>query len=212
MIIINFKTYKEGTGKNAIKLAGIASKFKEVYVAVQAADIFSVSKVNKRVLSQHIDSIEHGRNTGFILAESVKEAGAIGTLINHSEHRISKRMIKDVVKRCRELKMLSIVCVKSAREGKKIIKFKPDVIAYEEPRLIAGKIPITNLTKKIRKFIKIIRKRDKRIKILCGAGISKPEDFKIALKEGYNGVLISSAIMQTKNPARLIKEFVKKLK
>lgn len=211
MIIINFKTYKEGTGKNAVKLARAASRFKDIYLAVQAADIFPVSKVNKRVLAQHIDPIEHGRNTGFVLTEDVKEAGAIGTLINHSEHRISKRMIGGIIKRCRELKMMSVACVKNLREAKRVLRFNPDVIAYEEPKLIATGNPITNQTKKIRRFVRVVRKRNKRIKILCGAGISKPDDLSVALREGYEGVLISSAIVQSKNPARLIREFVKKL-
>ncbi|MBI2449120.1 triosephosphate isomerase [Candidatus Pacearchaeota archaeon] len=208
MIIINFKTYKEGTGKNALKLARISSRFKDVYLAVQAADIFPVAKLNKKVLSQHIDPIGHGRNTGYILPESVKEAGAIGTLINHSEHRMYFADIKSIVERCKELKMMSVVCVKNLWEAKRIMKLSPDVIAYEEPKLIAGRIPITSLTGKIRKFIQSVRKRNSKIKVLCGAGISKPQDLEVALREGYDGVLISSAIVQAKNPALLIREFI----
>lgn len=210
MIIINFKTYKEATGKNAVRLARIAAQFKQVYVAVQAADILSVSKVNKRVLSQHVDPIYPGRNTGFVLAEDVKEDGAIGTLINHSEHRLFFKDIKMVVERCKELKMLSVVCVKGLWEAKRILKLNPDVLAYEEPKLIAGNIPITSKTEKIRKFIQVVRKRNSKIKVLCGAGISNPDDLSVALREGYDGVLMSSAIVKAKNPAGLMKEFVKR--
>ena len=40
------------------------------------------------VFAQHIDPIKPGNSTGHILAESVKEAGAVGTLINHSERQL----------------------------------------------------------------------------------------------------------------------------
>ena len=207
MIIVNFKTYPEGTGKNAVKLAKIISKYNGFYVAVQPADISRVVGATKKVLAQHIDPINPGRGTGYILPESVKSAGAVGTLINHSEHRISLKEVGILIERCRELKLRSVVCVKNIREALKVLKFKPSVIAYEEPKLIGTGIPITGQTSKIQKFIRIFRKKDKVIPVLCGAGISHAEDMRIAVREGYEGVLVASSIVKSKNPEKLIKEF-----
>src|SRR3989338_5016291 len=93
IIIINFKTYASATGKNAVKLAkiceSVAKKSKtNIAVAVQAADIYRVAQaVAIPVLSQHIDDVDYGSNTGSVLPEDVKQNGAEGPLLNHSEKR-----------------------------------------------------------------------------------------------------------------------------
>src|SRR3989344_7198612 len=103
LIIVNFKTYKEAIGRNALKLAQICEKVaidtnSNIAVAVQAADIYRISQcVEIPVLAQHIDNADYGQFTGYVLAEAVKEAGAVGSLLNHSEHRLSLDIIKDII-------------------------------------------------------------------------------------------------------------------
>ena len=95
MIIINFKTYLEATGQRAVELAKQAEKASKetgVYIGVapQFCDIKAVADaVEIPVYAQHIDPIKPGSNTGHVLAEAVKQAGAVGTLINHSERQIN---------------------------------------------------------------------------------------------------------------------------
>jgi len=82
MIIVNFKTYSEATGRNAVELAKKAEKVSDetkvsIIVAPQFADISAVAKAVKiPVFAQHIDPIRPGSYTGHVLADSVKEAGA----------------------------------------------------------------------------------------------------------------------------------------
>jgi len=108
IIIINFKTYEESTGDNAIKLAEICNKIAEetktsIAIAVQSTDIYRISKiVSIPVLSQHIDEIDFGKNTGFLLPESVKQAGAKATLLNHSEHRLDFDLLKSSIERAKQ--------------------------------------------------------------------------------------------------------------
>ena len=113
LIVVNFKTYKEATGENAVKLAkqceAAARKAKgkaKVAVAVQAADIFRVAAaVDTKIISvfaQHIDANGQGKSTGFVTAESVAGAGASGTLLNHAEHKIT-----DIAKRIATAKAAS---------------------------------------------------------------------------------------------------------
>ena len=93
IIITNFKTYETASGENALRLAKIHEKVaKETgvsfAVAVSALDIFNISKnVSIPVFSQHLDPAGLGGFTGQIPAESAKEAGGAGTLLNHSEKR-----------------------------------------------------------------------------------------------------------------------------
>ena len=77
-------------------------------VAPQYANIYRISQeVGLPVLAQHIDAVEAGGHTGSILPESVKEAGAVGTLINHSEQRKQLFNIDATIKKAFSLEMSS---------------------------------------------------------------------------------------------------------
>ncbi|MBU2633673.1 MAG: triose-phosphate isomerase [Nanoarchaeota archaeon] len=202
MIIINFKTYKEATGKNALKLAKLVNK--DTYLAVQPTDIYQISKSSKaKVLAQHTDNATYGRYTGSITPEAIKAAGAVGTLLNHSEKKIKN--LKEIINKCKKLKLITIVCSKNLKETKKIIKLNPDYIAFEIPELIAtGKGISTYKPKSVKKFVKLLK--NTKIKPLCGSGISTKEDFKAALDLGTKGILLSSYFVKSKNPKKFLKE------
>jgi len=200
MIIINFKTYKESTGRNALRLAKLL-KNKNVIIAAQAADLFLVSKYT-RVISQSVDNTTYGKFTGSITPESIKSMGAIGTLLNHSEKKIKLNVLKEIINKCKKLKLLTIVCSKSLDETKKIIKFKPDYIAFEIPELIStGKAISVYKPESVKKFVKLLKNTS--IKPLCGAGISSCEDIKAAYSLGTKGVLVSSSFIF--NPKKFLK-------
>ncbi len=206
MIIINFKTYKKGTGKQGLKLAKIFSKLgKRIYLAVQESDIRMISKVKGiSVIAQHIDAVEYGAHTGSILAEDVKRAGAKGSLLNHSEKRISFKAIKFCVKKLKKLKMKSIVCVKSLIEAKKIAKLKPDYIAYEPTSLIGGKISVSKAKPDvIKKVVSAVR-----VPVLVGAGVHCKEDVIVAKKLDAKGILVSSAVVKAREPGKVLKELL----
>ena len=143
MIVINFKTYK--TGKKALVLAKKLSKVsKKVIFAVPAPDIYSIAhKVKNPIFTEHVDYFEPNRHTGAILPEDIKSNGAKGSLINHSERKLTLKEIKLTINRCKKLNLKTIVCASNLKEAKKIDKFKPDFIAYEPPELIAGNISVS---------------------------------------------------------------------
>ena len=114
-------------------------------ITVQATDISLVSNLKIPVLAQHTDYFEQGRNTGKVLPEAIKQAGAIGTLINHSENPLSLKIIEKTIKRCKKLKLLTLVCAPSIAMTKKIMRMKPWAIAYEIPELVASGKSITNI-------------------------------------------------------------------
>lgn len=219
IIIINFKTYEMGTGENALDLALTAervSKEENVYiaVAVQFADIYRISsEISIPVLSQHIDPIEFGPNTGCVLGECVKEAGAWGTLINHAEKRIDDWSIERCIKICKAIDIKTVVCAETIDRAKRIAKYHPDYIAYEDPKLIGSGKPISKLkVDTIRKFVKMVKKIDPDIIPICGAGISTQDDVRSALELGTKGVLPSSAILKADNPEDIIRDMAKGLK
>ena len=193
MIVINFKTYKQG--KQVVNLAKKISKIdKKAILCVQAVDIYPVSRAVKNpVFIQHADSKEKGRNTGYIVLESIKSEGGVGTLLNHSEHRISLYEIKLIINRCKTLGLKEIVFAGTLNEVIKMKKFKPWAIAYEDPYLVGSGKPITKYkSQNVKKFADLLK--GTKIIPLCGAGISSKEDIISAKKLGCKGVVIGSAI------------------
>lgn len=213
ILIINFKTYKEATGLRALRLAKACERVNKlgktkIMVAVQATDIFVIAKkVKIPTLAQHVDCFEQGRHTGRILPEAIKQAGAVGSLINHSENRLPSNTIKKTISRCKKLKQLTAVCVSSINMAKKFLKLKPYILAYEVPELVATGKAITKIKPdNVKKFASLLKKT-KTIP-LCGAGISSCEDIKFALKLGCKGVLVSSAVVKAKNQEKKLRELI----
>lgn len=205
MIIINLKNYKFGS--QSIALAKQIQKYlPNSIICPSTADLSLISNHTKlKVYAQHIDSQDTNRATGFILPQSIKKSGASGTLLNHAEHRVSLKEIKESIKKCKELNLKTIVCTDSLTQLKKIIQFKPTAIAFEDSKLIATAKSITQYNpQSIIKFIKIIKNLP--IIPICGAGISTAEDVKEAYSLGCKGVLIASAIANSKNPTKLLKQ------
>lgn len=215
IIIINFKTYERGTGKEALKLAKIAEEVSNksgvcVAVAPQFTDIAAIAReVSIPVFAQHIDPLLPVSHTGHILPEAVKEAGAVGTLVNHSERRVSLKVIRGAVKRCREVGLVSVVCADTPERTYKVASFKPDMVAIEPPELIGTGIPVSKAKPEIvESAVKLVRKRNSTITILCGAGITKGEDVAAALRLGTQGVLLASGIVKAKDQRKAILDLV----
>ena len=214
IIIINFKTYMEATAKNAVELARKAERVNRetgvaIGVAPQLTDLAAVvAAVDIPVLAQHIDSIKPGGYTGHVLAQSVKETGAVGTLINHSERQLKLSDIDQIIRIVHENGMLSIVCANNPSTSTAVATLKPDMIAIEPPELIGTGIPVSKAQPEvITGTIDLVREVNKKVIILCGAGISHGEDVAAALKLGTQGVLVASGIVKAKDPYVIIREF-----
>jgi triosephosphate isomerase (TIM) len=210
-LVVNFKTYMEATGKRAIELAKIAEEVSRetgvtIIVAPQFTDIEPVSKtVNIPVFSQHIDAVKPGAHTGHVVAEAVKSAGADGSLLNHSERRISPSEIAESVKLCAEADLQSLVCADTTEASVAIAKMMPDMIAIEPPELIGTGISVANARPElITKSVNEIRKLNREVKILCGAGVTSAEDVSKALKLGSEGVLVASGVVKSKDPRTVL--------
>ena len=219
IIIVNFKTYSEATGKRAVDLAKKAEKVNRetgvhIGVAPQFADLAAVTEaVDIPVFAQHVDPIKPGSYTGYVLAESVREAGAIGTLINHSERQLKLSDIDQVIRIMRENCMLSLVCANNPSISAAVASLKPDMIAIEPPELIGTGIPVSKAQPEvITGTIRLVREVNEKATILCGAGISNGEDVAAALKLGTQGVLVASGIVKAKDPYMIMTEFAEATK
>ena len=219
LIIVNFKTYLESTGKRAVELAKGADKASKetgatIVVAPQFVDIAKIAEaVEIPVFAQHIDPIKPGNCTGHVLAESVKEAGAVGTLINHSERQLKLSEIDAIITLAREKGLVSCVCANNPSVSAAIAAMGPDIVSIEPPELIGTGIPVSKAKPEIvTDTVKLVQRVDPKMTILCGAGISQSEDVSIALKLGTRGVLVASGIVKAKTPYSVLRAFAEAAK
>jgi len=207
MLIINFKNYK--VGKDVLDLAKkIEIYYNKAIIAVPFTELGETVKnlgPNMQVYAQHADFHDLGRGTGFIIPECLVNKGAIGTIINHSEHKIKMPEIKKTVKRCNEVGLKIIICSSSLREVSQLKKLNPYAIAFEDKKLIAtGKSITAYRQHDIKKFVDILK--DSEIIPLCGAGISGGEDAVQSIVLGCKGVLVSSIVANSQTPEKFLKE------
>jgi triosephosphate isomerase len=215
MFIINCKNYEEIAGGKIIEFVKIAEKISKRYkikiaVAPPQHLIGLVANSSIPILAQHVDNSKVGSTTGFMIPELLKKSKVSGSLINHSEHRISSDEISKLVLKLRELKMISVVCVKDVAEAKKYAKLNPDYIAIEPPELIgSGKAVSKEKPELITKSADAVNSAKNKTKLLCGAGIVSGQDVTKALELGSKGILVASGIIKAKNWTKVIEEFSK---
>lgn len=218
IVILNYKTYLESSGENALELARALKSASEesgiTMVAVpQAADIYRIQdQISLPIFAQHIDPITPGGHTGSNLIETLIEAGISGSLINHSENRMKLADIDEVIQLCKQNDIESCVCTNNIATSKAIATFSPDAVAVEPPELIGTGIPVSQAQPEVvEDSVKGVKSINKKIKVLCGAGISTGDDMKAAMDLGADGVLLASGIVKAKNPKEALLDLVSKL-
>jgi triosephosphate isomerase len=140
--------------------------------------------------------------------DSVKEAGAVGTLINHSERQLKLSDIDTAIKLAREKEIVSCVCVNNPSVSVAVAVLKPDIVSIEPPELIGTGVAVSKAQPEIvTDTVRLVREVNQKSAILCGAGISRGEDVAVALKLGTQGVLVASGIVKAKDQYSILREF-----
>jgi len=215
-ILVNFKTYIEATGKRALELAKVAEEVSFetdvcIGVAPQLTDIPIIARETRiPVFAQHTDPITPGSHTGQVLAEAVKEAGAVGTLVNHSERQLILSDIATIIKRAKETGLITCVCANNPEISVAVAALKPDMLAVEPPELIGTGIPVSKAKPEVvTATINLVREINREVTILCGAGITSGEDIAAALRLGTKGVLLASGVVKADNPREVLLEMAR---
>lgn len=218
IVILNYKTYLESSEENALELARALKSASEesgitMVAAPQAADIYRIQdQISLPIFAQHIDPITPGGHTGSNLIETLIEAGISGSLINHSENRMKLADIDEVIQLCKQNDIESCVCTNNIATSKAIATFSPDAVAVEPPELIGTGIPVSQAQPEVvEDSVKGVKSINKKIKVLCGAGISTGDDMKAAMDLGADGVLLASGIVKAENPKEALLDLVSKL-
>ncbi len=143
----------------------------------------------------------------------MKDAGAVGTLINHSERKLTLNEIKKRVDFAKKYDLITICCSGDIEDSKNIANFDPDFIAYEPPELIGTGIPVSKTKPEVvSNTVKEVEKINSRVKVLCGAGITNGEDVKKAIELGTVGVLLASGVVKAESPREVLEDMAKSLR
>ncbi|MFP4117079.1 MAG: triose-phosphate isomerase [Candidatus Aenigmatarchaeota archaeon] len=211
VLFVNFKTYRKGTGEEAAELAKICENVsrevnKSIAPVVQVADLYRVSRVvDIPIYAQRIDPVGYGSNTGSVLPESLVQNGASGVVINHSEDRRSKDVVRKCLEKAEKQDLETMVCAKDPEEAGKISSFNPGMVAVEPPELIGGDVSVGDAKPEL--ITEAVGKVNQ--PLICGAGIKDKKDVERALDLGADGVFVASGIVKSDDPEEKIKEMVK---
>ncbi|MBI5228947.1 triose-phosphate isomerase [Candidatus Micrarchaeota archaeon] len=213
-VVFNLKVYHEGRKNKELVNAAeemereAEKKEAEILVAPPSLDLKELASVTKnaKIIAQHADCDGTGAHTGSVPIEHLRLIGVVGTLINHSEHRIPIEKIKATIQKAKELNLISIVCVQNDAEAKEVAPFNPTAVAYEPPYLIGSKEKsVATEPEKVLASLKAVRSVNPKVRALIGAGLRKPEDFRKSAELGADGVLLASAFVEAPEPKAYIK-------
>jgi triosephosphate isomerase len=218
-IVVNFKVYPEVLGKRGWELARVCGKVAEdtgasIVIAPPMSDLAHIARiVHIPVFGQHADTAEAGAHTGWLPPEALLEAGAAGTLLNHSERKIPHKNVAALVPRCEKLGLEVVACADDLKEAEALAKLGPDYIAIEPPELIGGDVSVTTASPEIvAGAVQRIHAVSASVGVLCGAGVKGRKDVRKALDLGTVGVLLASGIVKAKDPEKALRNLVKGLR
>src|SRR2546426_351093 len=176
-LLVNFKAYPEALGPKAVALAKACALVEEdtgrsLALAPSAFDLGLVAKsVRLPVFAQHPDPAEAGQSTGWVPPEAALAAGAVGTIVNHSERKVAWEEMRDLVRRCHDLGLEVVACADDVAEAETAARLAPDFLAIEPPELIGGEGSVTTpQAPGITKAGARVHAADPQDPVLCGAG------------------------------------------
>ena len=215
IILINLKCYQEAIGHGAHRIAKAARDVADesgisISLAPMFMDIHPIQHhFSLPVFAQHIDPVVPGAYTGRIPLAAVKSAGAIGSLVNHSEYRLSIADIDKNVTTLHNEGMISCVCSNNIATTSAVALLGPDYVAIEPPELIGGKISVAEANPEIiTGSVEAALKANPKVKVLTGAGIHSGKCVKTAVDLGTVGVLLASSVVKAEDPGAVLRDLV----
>ena len=201
--IVNFKNYPEVMGEGSLRLAKAAAGLSwevgiDVVVAPPTPMLHTIaSTVKVPVFAQKADLGEQGKSTGATIPESIKAAGCVGSLLNHSESRIPLDVLGRTIERMRSLGLTSCACAETTEEAVEVAALNPEFLAIEPPELIGtGRAVSKARPELLTETAEALVRAEYRGSLLCGAGIVSGDDVAAAIRLGTEGILVASSVVK----------------
>ncbi len=196
MIIVNFKRYPEASGDRAVALAKVCLQIQQetgvtIVPVPQAKDLAACVALGIKCWTQRFEA-----------NESLQK----GTLLNHSDYRLEKNILKEEYYLSGSRGDKICICAASLPEAKELVSYKPDFLGYEPPEFIGSKTMSVADAKPEVIGLTAQACKEAGVPLLVGAGIKSANDIKISLKMGAVGVLVATDIVLAVDPAKELRE------
>lgn len=209
-LIVNTKAYVTGAATLALALIadelagrfGIATLF-----TAQHVDLRLVAEATHHltVTAQHMDALRPGRGMGFILPESLVEAGVGAVVVNHAEHPVSLVQLDATLARAREVGLMTVVCADSDAECRAVAALHPDIMICEPAAQIGTKT--MDAGDYAERTTALVKRIDPRILVIQGAGVASGADLRRVLELGADGSGGTTCIVGADDPRAILTEF-----
>lgn len=182
----------------------------DIVVSPQLCDIRLIASAckNIKVFAQHMDGIPVGRGMGMALPEALREAGARGALLNHSERRMTLAELEAALRRAKEVEFITLVCADSPEQAAAIAHLSPDALIVESPMLIGGGGRGDDDAEAIRATNRLVAAVDPTIKILHAAGIANAGDVHRVIAAGSDATGSTSGIVKAADPFAMMRDMI----
>lgn len=198
-LIVNPKAYlgSADTLKLATLTDELAGRFGiDVIFTAQHVDLRMVAEAtgNLTVTAQHMDPIVKGRGMGFILPDSLVEAGCRAVVLNHAEHPLELSVLDATMARAREVGLLTVVCADTAAQCRAVANLGPDMMICEPTANIGtGQLDAGDY---IERTTRIVKEVNPAILVIQAAGVTSAADIDRVLAQGADGSGGTSGIVQ----------------
>ena len=219
-LVLNLKVYKESYGESLDRMVQAVADFKEpqgvdIIIAPPTAELSRIRSrfVRLKVYAQTVDPNDLGSFTGSTPLASVQACGLDGFIINHSESKKKIADIEAVIALAKSKGMDHVVCVADIEELKKVLVFKPKMVAIEPPELIGSGISVSTAKPDIViKAVEATKRISPATSLLVGAGISNELDVRRSIELGAQGVLLASAFVKAPDHKKKLEELIRGFK
>jgi len=215
LIVVNFKTYASAYGVRAEQLGKMMAEVNtdaRMVAVVSAFDLSAVSSIEGlEVWSQHLDPVGKGSHTGWLEPDAALERGAVGTIINHAEHKVSIEHVSNLMEMLPEGFPIC-ACAADVEEARALAELGPTFIAVEPPELIGGDISVTTADPAIvSDTVSAVKEVNPNVRVLCGAGVKNGQDVATAIELGAEGVLLASGVTKAASPLDVLEDLVSQI-
>jgi triosephosphate isomerase len=209
-VLVNLKAYPCDPVRVASAAADVAADSDaRVAVAPQAAHLDRVAETGVETWAQHVSPVEPGSHTGSTLASAVADAGAVGTLLNHSENRLKLADVDASLDAAAAADLETVVCANNPEQVRAAAALGPDAVAVEPPALIGGDVSVATADPGVvEDAVAAAAEVDESVDVFCGAGISTGADVTAAAELGAEGVLLASGVAKADDPRAALESLV----
>lgn len=205
MIFVNYKTYEEGSGQNAVTL----TKILEEVARESQIKIIPVVQINDAEKVFASTTLEVWiQNTADIFPDGIS-----GVFLNHSDHKVANfDDLYTANEKIMNANLKTLIFAGDLDELKKVSDLAPTYVAYEPPSLIGSTTTSVSEAEPnvIAEASEIARSFG--IPLIVGAGIHSQNDIITGLKLGAVGFAVATDIVKATDPKKELLDLVEGFK